>query len=78
MLLNQTQISEITGYSRPSFQIQWLRRNGIRFLVGADGTPRVLMTHLEHVLGANPNQAPAAEEKAQPRFDALRRANGLV
>lgn len=42
MLLTATEISEITGYTRPSAQIRWLKAHGWPFEIGASGRPVVL------------------------------------
>lgn len=41
MILTRTQVTELSGYRKPSCQIRWLRQQGLRFFVGADGYPRV-------------------------------------
>jgi hypothetical protein len=48
------ELRDLTGYQRPSKQIAWLKRNGVRFFVAADGHPRVLRAHLE---GPRPQRA---------------------
>ena len=41
MILSRDQVIELSGYRKPSCQIKWLKRQGLRFFVGADGHPRV-------------------------------------
>lgn len=41
MFLTRNQVVELTGYRRPSKQINQLRSMGLRFFVAADGHPRV-------------------------------------
>jgi Domain of unknown function (DUF4224) len=41
MFLTSHDIVKLTGYSRPSAQIRWLRRNGWRFTVNALSEPVV-------------------------------------
>ena len=54
----------LSGYHRPSKQIAWLKRYGVRFMVGADGYPRVLRRELE----TQENKPPR-----KPNLEALRR-----
>lgn len=42
MIFEPTQIVHLTGYRKPSKQIEWLRRNGIPHIVNAAGRPVVL------------------------------------
>lgn len=49
MILSRGEVVKLTGYQRPSRQIAWLRKNGLRFFVGADGYPRVPRANLEIV-----------------------------
>lgn len=48
MVYSKKELKAFTGYERPSKQIDWLRREGVRFFVGADGYPRVLKSDLEN------------------------------
>jgi len=48
MILTRGEVSELTGYRRPSGQIKQLKIYGVRFFVAADGYPRVLRSDLEH------------------------------
>lgn len=41
MVLSQEDIAALTGYSRPSAQVRWLRQHGWRFSVNALGKPAV-------------------------------------
>ena len=51
MFLDRKQIFDLTGYKQRGKQIQWLRENGFKFAVGADGYPRVLISAIEGVMG---------------------------
>ena len=42
MIFEPAQIVNLTGYRKPSKQIEWLRRNGIPYIVNAAGRPVVL------------------------------------
>lgn len=64
MILSREEVFELTGYHRPTKQIWWLRRHGIRFMVAADGHPRVLRRELE-----TPDNRPSRV----PNLEALRR-----
>lgn len=42
-------IIDLTGYRKPSKQIEWLKRNGIPHIVNAAGRPVVLQGSTEDV-----------------------------
>ncbi len=42
MFLSQEEVAELTGYSRPSAQIKWLKAEQFGYVVGGDGVPKVL------------------------------------
>lgn len=65
ILLTDAELQTLTGYRRPSKQIDWLRQHGVRFMVGADGRPRVLRAELE---------TRHYQPRREPNFQALRRA----
>ena len=46
MFLTAQQVEYLTEYVRPADQRRWLRQNGIPFLVGAKGRPKVLASDL--------------------------------
>lgn len=61
--LTKDEVADLTGYSRPTCQMRWLKDNGYRFNVSADGTPRVFTSNFGQ---------PAQEEKTvQPNFEGL-------
>lgn len=62
MFLTRDEIEQLTGYRRPTRQISWLRRNGLRFFVGADGYPRVPRANFENL---------AKPRFAEPDFNSL-------
>lgn len=64
MILTKDEIYRLTGYKRPSRQIEWLKKYGVRFMVAADGYPRVLRRELE----TSGNQA-----VRKPNLEALQR-----
>lgn len=51
MFLSQEQVHKLTGYEKYKYQIRWLRENGINCLIGHDGRPKVLSSHLEEIMG---------------------------
>ena len=63
LALTRDEVHELSGYIKPGKQIEWLRNNGIRFYVGADGYPRVLRVVIENK---------PAEKKTEPDVEALR------
>jgi Domain of unknown function (DUF4224) len=63
MFLTPDQLHELTGYTRKSAQVRWLRKNGIQHYVRADGRPSVPVDVFTK---------PDAPQKRQPNFDAVR------
>jgi hypothetical protein len=51
MFLTPDDLRKLTGYVRPSKQIEWLAKEGLSFRVAADGHPRVLREHLMKSMG---------------------------
>ena len=47
MFLSADEVRELTGRTRASAQVRWLAGNGLRFVLGADGRPRVLRAEVE-------------------------------
>lgn len=64
LTLSKEELHEWTGYVRPSKQISWLKKHGVRFMIAADGYPRVLRRDLE---------TPANTPRNTPNLEALRR-----
>ncbi|MDE2103249.1 MAG: DUF4224 domain-containing protein [Patescibacteria group bacterium] len=46
-MLTPDEMIALSGYRKPSCQIEWLKQHGIPHYVGADGYPRVVRAHLE-------------------------------
>ena len=46
-------IEELTGTPQPSKQVECLRNNGIRFVMGADKKPRLTIESLNRQLSTN-------------------------
>lgn len=73
MLLTRQQLEQFSGYKARRCQIDWLRQNGIRYLLGGDGWPRVLLSHVETLLGASHAELP----RTRPNIKALDKLQGL-
>lgn len=71
MFLSHDDIVNLTGYKRSSCQIKWLLRNGIKYLTACDGKPRVLVSQIESVIGA---EAKPTRRRTEPNFDRFERA----
>lgn len=67
MFLTASELKTLTGYSRASAQIRWLRDNGWRFTVNGIGDPVVALAESNRKLigGAMPAQ------KKTPNWDGL-------
>ena len=50
MIIGRADLNALTGYSRASAQIRWLRRNGWRFTVSGLGDPIVARSEFERLL----------------------------
>ena len=65
MMLNSSDLQDLTGYIRPSAQVRWLRRHGWRFTVNALGEPVVALAEFNrHLVGGR-------AVKQEPNFEAL-------
>lgn len=51
MFLSPDDITELTGYKIPAYQIRWLRERGWVFEIGGDGRPKILTAHAMQRLG---------------------------
>lgn len=67
MLLTKAQLAELTGYQRPSAIRRWLISEGIKFLLGADGWPRVHEEEVERLMVGG-----KTKRGSQPDVDGLR------
>lgn len=61
MFLSRLALREYTGRQRRSAVVRQLRRMGHRFVLDADGWPRVLVSTIERELGPMPAGAAAYE-----------------
>ena len=56
MFLTPAELADLTGRTRPSAQIRWLSRAGMRYAIGADGGIKVLRAEVEQYLLSGPVQ----------------------
>ena len=54
MFLTPTELIELTGFQRPSAQVRWLSRAGMRFAIGGDGAVKVLKAEVERYMLGGP------------------------
>lgn len=73
MFLTQEELKELTGFQIPKCQIRVLRENGIKFILGGDGKPRVLTAAVEDILGIKIKKI----KNSTPNYQALKEAMGL-
>lgn len=65
MVLDKSQLKDLTGTARRDLQISWLRQNRIPFLIGHDGRPKVLLNTINFLLGVALDNI----EKRRPRLN---------
>jgi hypothetical protein len=59
MFLTPDDLRDLTGLRRSSAQIRWLSAQGLRYVLGADGRPRVLRAEVEgRLLSKRPAREP--------------------
>lgn len=66
MLLTPQELTELTGYQKPSAQMRWLTAQEIPFLVGGDGRAKVLRAPLVERLGGK--QSSGSKREPQLRL----------
>ncbi|WP_460150093.1 DUF4224 domain-containing protein [Pseudomonas sp. S3_A03] len=64
MFISSQDLAELTASARSAIQIRWLRTNGIPFILGGDGMPKVARQALLHKFGL---AGPAAEIPLEPQ-----------
>jgi hypothetical protein len=65
MFLSADDLADLTGRRRSSAQIRWLSAQGLRFVLGADGRPRVLRAEVEgRLLSKRPAREPRLRVQA--------------
>lgn len=67
LFLTAGELRELTGYSKPKYQIAWLRAQGFTFRIAADGHPRVDRSHYLKMMGG----AATHHKKTEPDFGGL-------
>lgn len=73
MILDRADMVILTQARTRKGQIEVLARNGIRFVVGADGWPRVHEAAVVQAAGSAVVALPKRQER-EPNFDAIQRA----
>jgi len=64
-ILTDDELHDLTGLKQGAAQIRWLRKNGIRAFIRADGKPRVLRAYLNR-------EQHSRQNNNEPNFGALR------
>ena len=54
MFLTPDELAYLTGFKRPSHQVRWLSRAGMKFAIGGDGQIKVLKAELERYMLSGP------------------------
>lgn len=67
MLLTKAELAELTGYQRPSAIRRWLINEGVKFLLGADGWPKVHEEEVERLMVGG-----RTKRRSRPDIEALR------
>ncbi len=75
MFLEENELFALTGRKYAAKQMQWLSKNGIKYLVAADGTPRVLKTHIEEIMG---NVKRINQRRQEPDFSNINKRIGFA
>ena len=70
MILTRAEVVELTGRKTRAGQIAVLAQNGVRFLIAADGWPRVLEAAVIQAAGPKVVRLPRRAE-TEPRLDAI-------
>lgn len=71
MILSRAEVADLTGRKTRAGQIGVLARNGVRFIIAADGWPRVLEAAVIQAAGSAVVALPKRHER-EPNFDAIR------
>ena len=62
MFLTRSDLIALAGTSRPKIVARWLAREGLPYIVGVDGWPRVLVSVVEARMGG------MTQQKREPRL----------
>ncbi len=68
MFLSSEEIINLTGRTRPTAQIRWLRANGFETLQRADGLPLVLRSAIENRMSYTLRRQ---QKESQPNWSTL-------
>lgn len=74
MWMSQEQLFVLTDRKKPSLQIKWLIENNFVFKIGADGGPKVLISHVEEIMGIKIN---ISKRRKEPNEKALLQHMGI-
>lgn len=67
MFLSPDDLHELTGRMRKGAQVAWLRHNRWRFVLDADGNPKVSRAYFDHRMTGIETPEPGA----RPNFEAV-------
>lgn len=70
MFLTPDELVELTERKTKATQIAWLKANGFRFVIGANGNPKVLREHVQAKLCGHASTA-TAPVTAEPNWSAI-------
>ena len=54
------QLQALSGYKQVSKVVDWLREQGVKFVIGGDGKPRTFDDYLREAIDGEPKQKEAA------------------
>lgn len=69
VFLTGDELRDLTGFVKPSKQIQWLKQEGFEFRIAADGHPRLLRAHVFRLMGVVDS---VARRRTTPDFSAMK------
>lgn len=67
MTLTPAELADLSGYTSPRYQQEWLRQNGIPFALDRRRRPKVLRSAVERQFGGTVS----GPRKTAPDFDSL-------
>lgn len=79
LFVTSTELADLTGRKLKSHQADWLRTNGIPFVLSATGHPRVARIALLARMGAPVSgQGEDTTARRKPNFEALRQGRNAA
>ncbi|WP_035383901.1 DUF4224 domain-containing protein [Ferriphaselus sp. R-1] len=69
--LSQAELAELTERKTKARQIAWLKLNGYKFAIGANGSPKVLLEHAQAKLGGFNQAIPKMSANIEPNWSAV-------